>query len=128
MALIGCALKVVAVSLDERKPAMVFLGPHLCCVPHDFLIYDGPIAKAQRGCRVRPAVGDHIAGIGVKQAVDLNFEGNIGDNAGADDLLLSRHEHGIELVRLKAGDDLSGLDVLRFERAVALEDLRCCAW
>ena len=73
---------------------------------------------------MRPAVGDHIAGIGVKQAVDLNFERNIGDNTGADDLLLSRHEHGIELVRLKAGDDLSGFDVLRFERTVTLEDLR----
>ena len=28
------------------------------------------------------------------------------------------------LVRLKAGDDLSGLDILRLERAVAFEDLR----
>lgn len=37
---------------------MVFLGPHLCCVPHDFLIYDGPIAKAQRGavCGQRLAI------------------------------------------------------------------------
>ena len=58
---------------------MVFLGPDLCSIPHDFLIYDGAIAEAQRGCRVRPAVGDHIAGIGVEQAVDLDFERNTSD-------------------------------------------------
>ena len=73
---------------------------------------------------MRPAVGDHVAGIGIKQTVDFDFERNPCDKAGADDLLLSRHEHGIELIRLKAGDDLSGLDILRLERAVAFEDLR----
>ena len=72
-------MKVVAVGLDERKAAMVLLGPHLRCVPHDLLIYDGAIAKAQRGGRVRPAVADHVAGIGIKQTVDLDFERNTSD-------------------------------------------------
>ena len=103
---------------------MILGRPHIRHILHGFLVHNGPITKAQCGCRIRETLHNGFAGVAIQQAVDFDFERYTGNLAGTDDLLFAGHQKHIQLIRLHTHNYLGSPEIFSLQCTVPLEDLR----